>query len=90
MYASFNRFELKMTKGHALQGSHQGQCYPDVVNLSEVPYIRRQLDKINPDDIRAELKEYGAWDEVELSNNEENRYRIVWIAAGNIVEENRG
>jgi len=51
------------------------------------PKIRRQLRKIGPDAIRAELAEYGAWDDAELSDDAENRERIVWIAAGNIQEE---
>lgn len=87
MYASFSRFELKLTKKQALQGSHQGECHQDVKDLSDVPAIRRQLDKIPADDIRAELKEYGAWDETELSDNDENRIRILWIACGNIRED---
>lgn len=37
--------------------------------------------------IRAELKEYGAWDAEELSDDEQNISRIAWIAAGNISED---
>lgn len=56
-------------------------------SLVNNPKIRRQLAKIPADKIRAELKEYGAWDETELADDEANRLRIVWIAAGNISED---
>jgi hypothetical protein len=87
MYAPFNRFELKITKAQALQGSHPGPCDIDIVELLTVPAIRRQFKKIPADKIAAELKEYGAWDETELSDHEANKARILWIACGDIVEE---
>lgn len=87
MYATFERFELRLTKEQALTGSHPGPCDEDITELLKVPAIRRQLDKIPADTIKAELKEYGAWDEQELSSDEDNRARILWIACGNIREE---
>ena len=87
MEAYFNRFTIRMTLEQARGASHQGQCDDDVAALVEDKRIARQLDKIPADDIRAELREYGAWDVVELAYDAENRQRIVWIAAGNIVEE---
>jgi hypothetical protein len=87
MYAPFNRFELKITKAQALQGSHQGPCDLDIRDLLNVPAIRRQLDKIPAELIAEELKDYGAWDETELSDHEANKARILWIACGDIVEE---
>lgn len=87
MYASFNRFELQLTKKQALQGSHSGACDLDIANLLQVPSIKRQFKKIDPDKIRLELHEYGAWDEVELSNDQDNQSRILWIACGDIREE---
>ena len=87
MFASFNRFEIQMTKAQAESCSHSGSCDDDVSALSRVPSIRRQLDKIESDSIRAELKEYGAWDSTELADDAQNRQRILWIAAGNIADE---
>lgn len=49
--------------------------------------LRRQLNKIGPQKIADELQEYGAWDEDELKDHAENRLRIVWIAAGDIMDE---
>lgn len=89
MYASFNRFELKITKAQALQGSHQGQCIEDVKALAALPAIKAQLKKIAPEKIREELQEYGAWDEKELADDQENIYRIIWVACCDIREEIR-
>ena len=89
MYATFNRFELQMTRAQAAAASHQGQCDADVAALVSDRRIGRQLDKIAPDAIRAELYECGAWEQDELTDEAANRARIVWIAAGNIIEEGR-
>lgn len=86
MIASFNRFELAMTKHQAASASHSGQCDHDVARLATVPAIKRQLWKLNPADVRAELREYSAWSVEELANHEQNLHRILWIAASNIVE----
>lgn len=85
MYATFNRFEIKMTLAQAKTVSHQGDCYEDAKFL--VKELKNQLKKISPEKLAEELKEYGAWDEIELSNHEENLTRIVWIAGCDIVEE---
>ena len=50
--------------------------------------IRRQLEKINPEDLKRELREYGAWDDEELADHAQNLQRILWIAAGDITERN--
>lgn len=85
-YASFNRFEIEMTEEQARGASHAGRCDDDVEALVKVPDIVKQLAAIGKDAIRAELLEYGAWDAAELSDDEANARRIVWIAAGNIRE----
>ena len=87
MFATFNRFEIQMTLTQAESASHQGRCDDDVSELAKAPAIARQLAKIDPQAIRDELREYGAWDDDELSDHEQNLQRILWIAAGDIVEE---
>ena len=87
MYAYFDRFQLKITKEQALSGSHQGRCDDDIKALLTVPQIRNQFNKIKPDDIKAELKEYGAWDDDKLTDVEQNKARILWIACVNIRED---
>ena len=47
-----------------------------------------QLDKLDKVTLRKELKEYGAWDIVELSNHNDNLMRWLWISCGDIAENN--
>ncbi len=89
MNAHFERFTLSMTLTEAKSASHPGPCDADVEYLLTLPKIRRQLQKIPPNLIRAELREYGAWAPEELDDHEENLARTVWIAAGNITEDHR-
>jgi hypothetical protein len=86
MIAAFNRFEIQMTMEQAKDCTHSGACDLDVSDLLREKRIQRQLNRIGAEKIATELKEYGAWNDTELSNVEENKARIVWIAAGNIVE----
>lgn len=88
MYASFNYIhEIKMTKKQAAACSHSGSCDAEVLELSQDPSIKRQIAKIDPIQLAKELAEYGAWDAFELANHEQNIQRILWIAAGNIMDE---
>ena len=87
--SSSGRIELHITKEQAHIGSHQGQCDSDVQWLSEQPKIRRQLAKIDPALLASELSAYGAWDEVELADHQQNLQRLLWLACGDIVEESR-
>lgn len=84
MTALFNRFEIELPDECVRDCSHQGDCDEDV---------RHWVDKITlavpAKDIRAELKEYGSWDAEELSDDEANKRRIIWIAACNIKEETK-
>jgi hypothetical protein len=82
------RIDLNLTKKQAGIGSHPGQCLPDIEYLRTVPAIKRQLAKIDPQILRDELDEYGAWDENELSNHDMNLTRLLWIACGDIQDEN--
>jgi hypothetical protein len=87
--SSSGHIELEMTKAQAKSASHQGQCDEDVSGLSRVPAIARQLDKIDPTLLRDELREYGAWEDDELADHDQNLQRILWLAAGDIVEDLR-
>lgn len=66
---------------------HTGNCDADVRYCMELPEIKAELEGIDPENLRRELKEYGAWDGAELSNHNDNLARILWIAAGNIQDE---
>ena len=86
MKATFDKFEIEMTKAQAYRVSHAGQCIEDVRELVKCPAIRKQLVKINTAELRKTLSEYGAWNNEELSNLEDNFERITWIAGNDIVE----
>jgi hypothetical protein len=84
---SSGRIELQMTKAQAASCSHSGSCDTDVRALSQVPAIRRQLAKIDAALLRNELSEYGAWDDEELTNHEQNLQRLLWTMANDISEK---
>ena len=81
------RIELQMSLSEAQSASHQGQCDDDVQALSRLPHIEAQLNEISPALLRTELQEYGAWDEEQLADHEQNLQRLLWSLAGDIVEE---
>ncbi len=82
------RIELQITKRQAASASHPGPCDAEVLALSQVPAIRRQLERIDPTLLRDELREWGAWDETELADHAQNLQRLVWLAAGDIADGN--
>ncbi len=84
--AYFERFALEMPSEAVADCSHQGQCDDDVAHWARL--ITRPAD-ITPETLRAELKEYGAWDATELDDDQQNWHRIIWIAAGNLNEDMR-
>lgn len=84
--SSSGRIELQITKKQAATGYHSGACDLDVEELSRHPAIARQLRKIDPQTLIEELREYGAWDDEELSDHEQNLQRILWLACGDIFD----
>jgi hypothetical protein len=88
MWASFNYLELQMTLEQAQACSQPGKdAEEDVQWLITLPHIKRQRKKIDPDLIRKELSEYGAWDDEQLADDDANWMRLLWIAANDITEE---
>jgi len=85
---SYGFIELNITKAQAHTGHHQGQCDRDIADLRRVPSIKKQLDRLDPDRVREVLRDYGAWDDDELSDHDANLDRLLWIACGDIVEGN--
>lgn len=82
--AYFNRFTIDMPDEAVPDCSHQGACDDDVAYWSE---RIRLAPEATPERIRAELKEYGAWDAEELADDAQNLQRIIWCAACNIKDE---
>jgi hypothetical protein len=83
----FNRFVLSIPLECVEDCAHQGQCDDDVEWWTPRVMLAEPNAGISDDDIREELREYGAWEDEELSDTEENLRRILWIACCNIVEE---
>lgn len=80
--AYFNRFEVELPADCVADCSQPGPVDENV------EYWAGQTPcHISADSIKAELKEYGAWNEDELSDNKANWRRIIWIASCNIKEE---
>lgn len=80
---SFNYIEFDLPLTCIKDCSHSGQCDDDV------SYWKNRLNlQIDSELLRRELKEYGAWNSEELSNHDDNLLRIIWIAAGNLRDEN--
>lgn len=84
-YVAFNYGELYLPVQALLECNHQGRCDPDVALW--VDKIGWEGQTMDADAIRKELREYGAWDDEELSDDAENRKRILWITAGNWQDE---
>lgn len=78
---------LELEEGDALSGSHQGQCDDDIASLRREPYVAAQLNALDPDRVRRELKEYGAWEPEELADHDANLSRLLWCACCDIREE---
>lgn len=57
-----------------------------------VDEVRKQVETDNfpnrptQESIVKELSEYGAWDDEELSDHEQNWHRLLWCAANDIAE----
>ena len=82
--AQFNRFEITLPEQAVKDCSHSGACDDDVEYWESRIGI---LITVDPELIRSELKDYGAWDDKELSDDKANRQRIIWLAAGQIQDE---
>jgi hypothetical protein len=85
--ALFSRFQIYLTKEDIDLCHHSGACDEDVYDVSQRGHVIEQLDGIDKEVLRAELKEYGEWNSVELADDAKNRRRVVWLAAADIQEE---
>lgn len=84
MKAYFDGFTITMTREQAESVSHPGPCDDDAAALAVE--LADQLDLAGPEAIWNALHETGGWLDEELTDDAENRVRLVWVAAGNIIE----
>lgn len=89
--SSCGRIEIVLTIDDAKSGSQPGKdASDDIEALRRVPYIAEQLAEIKPDDARRELRETGAWSDDEMLDHEVNLTRVLWLACGDINENQFG
>lgn len=86
-YGNYNSIVLRLTRNDIFRLPLHGECEPAVLEILERPYIKKQVAKFDAIELKKELSEYGAWDDSELSNHEQNIIRWIWISALNIREE---
>ena len=65
-----------------LDCSHSGPCDQDVEYW--LPKLNLDLD---PAKLALELSEYGAWDQDELQDHDENLARILWLACVDLQDQ---
>lgn len=86
--AYFNYIDgIEIAEDIARNCSHSGPCDDDVERARQLPEVQAELAKIKPEQLRKELAEYGAWTDQELADHSANLDRILWIAAGQIMDE---
>jgi hypothetical protein len=77
------RIELQIPRVAIGDCSHQGQCDEDVAYWSnEIDFSR-----ISTDIMALELKEYGAWDDLQTAERQTLIERLTWIACCDLSEE---
>lgn len=86
-YSSCGRINLNIEYSDARNCSHPGPCDFDVAYVMGKDYIKKQLDKIDDKDLVRHLEEYGCWETMELLDRGTNLMRLVWLACGDIAEE---
>ncbi len=82
------RPELELTQEQVDSVPRQGVVDSAVEALAMQPSIFEQTAQWSDADMRRELDEYGAWDEVELADRQANIRRLLWLSVGD-VQENR-
>jgi hypothetical protein len=86
--SSSGRVELAIAKEDAMSCAQPGKdADEDVTALRAFPYMAEQLATLNPEHVRAELREYGAWNAKQLADDDENLQRLVWCACTDLAEE---
>ena len=81
--SSSGRIEFEIPREEAARcGSGSNDAV--IKHLSKQPHIAQALAKIKPEELKEELREYGAWDDEELEDHKQNLQRILWIACHDI------
>ena len=84
--SSCGRIELWMSLEQAQSVSHPGECDKDVKFLSDTSNIKAQIAEIDSDVLKDVLSQYGCWDDEQLKDTYQNIQRLLWIAGGDIAD----
>lgn len=76
-----DRFEFQLTAAEIESVPRQGPADDAVETLARDPAVRERMAHVSPAELAAELKEYGAWNAVELADHEANIRRMLWLGA---------
>jgi hypothetical protein len=85
--SSSGRIELEIPTKLVAIGYLSGHCQDVIDYLLTLEPIKNQLSKIDPVTLARELKEYGAWNDAELSVHQNNLQRVLWIACGDLTDQ---
>jgi len=88
MQAPFNYIteSLNITKAVANECSRSGNNEYSVNYYMNLPKYKKQLLKLDKEQVRQELNDLGAWEDDELKNHEDNLQRLFWLSCGNIMD----
>lgn len=88
MEAPFNYIteSLNITKAVANECSKSGNNEYSVNYYMNLPKYKKQLLKLDKEQVRQELNDLGAWEDEELENHNDNLQRLFWVACGNISD----
>lgn len=84
--SSNGRLHLTLSEDQVSTCAHSGDCEADVRWTLAEDDIESQVAEWDPGDLKRELREYGAWDDEELSDHEMNIVRMLWLAANDCRE----
>ena len=80
--------DLRITLQDALFCSQSGDMEQNVLMTIKKPYLNKQLEGLNPEKLAKELKDFGAWDNEELKDHQQNIIRWFWSSCCDISERN--
>ena len=82
-----NYVALSLRRTDVESCAQSGRNDEAVEEALRAPYVIAQFEALDPDAIRSEIREYGAWDDQELADDAQNQARLLWCAAWSIREE---
>lgn len=77
---------LNITKAVANECSQSGNNEYSVNYYMNLPKYKKQLLKLDKEQVKDELNDLGVWEDDELANHEDNLQRLFWVSCGNISD----